>query len=409
MHWTPACGILTTMGETSHTGLHPNIRRIYAIQMCTGAIIAIPTITLFFMENGLSMQQIFLLQGVFSLSQAFFELPTGHLADQWGRRQTVILGCAFAFLAFVFYALSGGFWGILLAELLLGFGASCLSGTLEALTYDTLLTTEQTGLYRRIVGHQFFLHFSSEAACSVLGGFLALISLRAPLWATVVPFGIAVLIGLTLEEPERHKEQETEHLKSLMRRSAQMLKKPTIRGIVLVQAVISTMTLMLFWFTQPYQSLIALPLEFFGIVHAIMVIMGAIASKLTHRVEKLMDDRLFLIGIASVVTVCYVSLGFIVHPAGLLLFLVARVSWGFLTPLTSDIVNRLAPSEMRATALSLRAFTGRLLFVAASPVFGAIADTVSISTALLSAGVAGGCALILLFLMMRPVWSRIPA
>ena len=51
-----------------------------------------PIITIFYKENGLSMQEIFIIQACFSLAVVLFEVPTGYFADVVDRKKSIIIG-----------------------------------------------------------------------------------------------------------------------------------------------------------------------------------------------------------------------------------------------------------------------------------------------------------------------------
>ena len=93
---------------------------------------------------------------------------------------------------------------------------------------------------------------------------------------------------------------------------------------------------------------------------------------------------------------------------GLAFFFIGRVSWGFLSPLTSDLLNRMTSSDIRATTLSIRGFMFRIFFVITGPILGAIADRWDTGIAMLTAAGVGGTALLAVFLLMTPVWREIP-
>lgn len=351
-----------------------------------------------------------LLQAAFAFAVFVLEIPTGYLADRWGRRNTLVLGCAFGFAAYLVYATGTGFWQFLVAELLVGTGSSLLSGTVEAMTYDSLLELKREREYRRIAGNQAFLEFNIEAVSGIVGGVLGAASLALPLWVTALPMGLAVLTALSLYEPVRQMPQDKAHLRTIVRTAAHaLLKHPGLRMVIVVYGLISSLSLIFFWFFQPYQMLVGVPVALFGITHAITVVAGACSAKAVPWFERRADDRLLLVVPAATAVCCYLALA--LPPAAPLLafFLISRLAWHFVGPLSADLLNRMTTSDVRATVLSVRSFFSRLLFVCASPFVGALADAKGIPFALLLTGMVGAAVLCLAFLATRRGWKEIPA
>ena len=398
------------MTDRPASTVRANLRKLYAIQALTQAMFAIPIIYLFWAEHGLTLQQVFLLQSGFAFTILALEIPTGYVADRWGRKKTLILAGCFDVLGYLVYASGGGFRQFLLAEMVIGLGVSLRSGSIEAITYDTLLELGEEKRYRRVAGNQNFLEFNAEAASSLVGGAIAMFSLALPLWLTTIPAAAALLIACTLREPARRLTRVTGPWRMIWEVSRHtLLRHRGLRSVILLHGLIFTMALTFFWFFQPYQTLVGFPVALFGVSHAVIVAAGAGASWYSSRLEKQVDDRLLLMAIALAIVGGYFLLS--LPPALWLLpaFLLSRIAWGFLGPLTADMVNRMTTSDVRATVLSLRSFLPRLVFVCTSSFVGLLADARSIPLAMLTAGCVGGLALVLAFVSLRSVWREIPA
>ncbi|MDZ4341444.1 MAG: MFS transporter [Candidatus Binatia bacterium] len=390
-------------------GVRGNIWKMYAIAAVNDAMFLIPVIVPFFRENGLTIGDVFWLQGIFALAIVVLEIPSGYLSDRWGRKKTMLVGSVMGVTGMLWYGLSFSFWGFVVGEIMLAVGNSCFSGTQEAMIGDTLLELNEGDDYRRVAGQQRFYGFSAEAVASVAGGLIALVSLRATVWATIIPFAISLVLVTLLQEPKRHKLQETRHFRAMWDITTHTLvRNIPLRSVVVINAVISCLTLTLVWFTQPYQTLVGLPLVLFGVTHAVIMICAGLASKWTHKFQGRVDDRIILMLIAGVVVGSYVALGAVTSLWGLAWLFTGRVMWGFLTPITSDMVNRMTVSSVRATVHSASSFARSLLFAAVSPMVGYIADVLTLNQALMLTGVVSGVVVTIVFLLTAPVWRLMP-
>lgn len=368
-----------------------------------------PVLIPLFKANGITIQQNFFLQSVFALTCMLADIPTGYLSDRWGRKKTIMTGSVFGLLGMLTYGLSTHIWGFLIGEILLALLVSFHSGTIQALLYDTLLDMNEISLYRRVAGRQSFLGFTTQAIVSVLGGLIATYSLRATAWATVVPFTLGLVIAFFLKEPKRHKPQEERHIAVMWRISKQTLvHNIPLQSIAILYSIVGTLTLTLVWLSQPYQELIRLPLAWFGLTHAIMMIGGALASHIITKAEQRINDRVLIFGIAGLIIGSYLGLSFVTSFWGIPLLLLGRSMWGAITPVTNDLMNRMTSSDIRATVLSVQSFVFRFVSGVSLLVVGYMAEVSTLNRVIFLTGSVGAIALLALFISMRKVWLKIP-
>ena len=151
--------------------LKHNILKMYLLKAVLWFMVAMPIIVLFFQEHGLSLTQVMFLQAIYSLSVAVFEIPSGYIADLFGRKNTIIISTIFSFIGYVIFSFYGGFFAFAIAEVLIGIGGSLMSGSDSAILYDTLLETDNKETYTKIEGRNYAIGNFSEATAGVLGGF----------------------------------------------------------------------------------------------------------------------------------------------------------------------------------------------------------------------------------------------
>ncbi|MBU0766630.1 MFS transporter [Patescibacteria group bacterium] len=388
-----------------------NIWKLYTIISMQETLLFIGVLYPFLQSNGITIAQYFVLQGFFALFIVLLEIPSGYLSDRWGRKNTLILGSICGCVGVFTYAFSTHFLHFLVGESFMALAFSCYSGTTEAMFFDTLLVLGKEKYYRKIAGNFLSFRFVANALGAIASGIIATTwSLRATMWCTA-PFMIgALIVSLMLIEPSRHKLQESRHVKAMLYIVVQTLNHNTpLKSIILLSTTISAMTFALVWFTQPYQTLIEFPLSIFGVPHAIALLLGAALSQIIPRLERKVDDRLLLIGIVATVVTSYFLLGYLVSIIGLAVIIIGRTAYGALMPVTSDLINRMTTSDVRATVLSIRSLGEKLLFAVASPFLGYIADIYTLNQAILFSGIFGGVVAVFLLFRMKYVWKQIPA
>ncbi len=369
-----------------YSELRYNIPKLYILQVLRWFMLIIPVLVLFFRENGLSMQEVFLLQTIFSVVIVAAEVPSGYFSDVVGRRNTLVIGTALSAAGFSYYCFADGFTEFLIAESILGIGASFISGTDSALLYDTLHQMGQQEQYISREGRMMSIGNFSEGTASIIGGLLATISLRTPLYAEAVLLLLAVPIAFSLVEPERKKYDTS---KGRWRGIADIVRfavygHAEVKWLLLYSSVVGASTLTMVWFIQPYLKEASLPLALFGFVWAALQYAVGVFSLWAYRIERRVGRRNVFLSLVFLSVIGYVLLGSTVSlwmaPAILVFYFVRGVG----NPVFNGYINALITSDMRATVLSVKAMGVRLIFSIAGPFVGWISDIYSLNAALMA-------------------------
>jgi len=369
--------------------LESNVWKLYCARAMRSFVMTMPIIVLFFKDNGLSMQEIFLLQALFSVAVIILEVPTGYFADVFGRKNSIVIGGVVSTLGFVIYSLSSSFWWFLLAEVALGIGISFISGSDSAMLFDTLLELKRVEEYKKIEGRGMSLGLASESVAAIAGGLLAIVSLRLPLIGDALTMSLIIPVSLTLVEPKRKTikpgESSLRNIFRIMRFSLHEDKK--LKWLIIHSSFVAASTLTMVWFIQPYLLEAGVPLGLFGFLWAILIFVAAFFSWHAHAVEDFLGKGKLLIFIAAAPVVGYFLLSclhFVWSGVFILLFYVTR---GINGPITSFYINGQIDSDARATILSIKNLLMRVIFSIVGPVVGGLADTHSLKFALAVSGI----------------------
>jgi MFS family permease len=163
-------------------------------------LLVMPILFVFYTENNISMTQIFILQANCSLWSVLLEIPSGYFSDRLGRRNTLILAAFFSLAGFAIYALPVvKFWTLLIAETMMGVGMSFVSGTDDALFYDSLIELKEEGRYKKLNAVYQSIGNFSEAGAAIAGSLLATVFLRLPFIIEAVLVGMLVPLSIALK------------------------------------------------------------------------------------------------------------------------------------------------------------------------------------------------------------------
>lgn len=109
------------------------------------------------LKYGLNFWQFNLLNVSYLLTDFVFEIPTGALADHFGRKRMYFLGQALFTFSLFFYFSSSTFLGFLIAEVISGLGTAFIKGSLESWLYEEVGEEKKKAIRTFVHGRALFL------------------------------------------------------------------------------------------------------------------------------------------------------------------------------------------------------------------------------------------------------------
>jgi MFS family permease len=380
-----------------------NIARLYVVKISKWFNLVMPVVVLFYQDNDMGMHEIFILKSIYSLAIVALELPSGWMADVWGRKKTLLLGAVLGSAGFFMYSFSYGFWAFVAAEIVLGAGHSFVSGADSAMLYESLKAEKKSDLYVKHEGRITSAGNFAEAIAGIAAGFLAAISLRTPFYFQFVVATLAIPAALTLTEPGI---KATTHVHSLKQMALNLkntlLQQADLRVAILLSAVTGTATLTFAWLVQPFFKAIDLPVEWFGILWTALNLSVGVSSAFAFRFEGRFSRRKEVLFVIVLLASGYVLSGMSIIREGILFLFLFYLVRGLATPVFKNYINLYTPSEIRATILSVRNLMIRVCFALIGPLLGWMTDHVSLKMAfLLAGGIYFGAALTIVWPWIR--------
>lgn len=355
--------------------LKHNIIKLYLLKAVKWFMIVMPIIVLFFESKGLSLTQIMILQGTYSLFVALFEIPSGFFADIYGRKNSLVIGSIFLFLGYVIFSFFSGFNEFLFAEILLGIGGSLISGADSAILYDTLLEIKKEDEYTKIEGRTYAIGNFSEGIAGVLGGFLAMTSINMPVYIQTIVMFLSIPIAMTLVEPKSSYKLAKSFSSIITVVKDTFIYQRKLRWYIVYSSSMGIATLSIAWFVQPFLMEIDTPIIYYGIIWAFLNFTAGITSYYSH----FFNNHNLLIYTSLIMITSLILLGFNISYYGLIFIILIYLLRGVITPKLRNLININSTSERRATVLSLRSFVIRISFSVTAPALGYIADSSDLS------------------------------
>jgi MFS family permease len=372
--------------------------------------------TLFLLDAGLDIFEVFVANAVFTAAMVIFEVPTGVVADTSGRRVSFLLSTivlCLATLGYVGVALAGGglFWFCVMS-VFLGLGFTFYSGAVEAWLVDALNATNYQGELEKVFARAGMVTNALMLVGTIGGGLLGTLNLaipyiiRAILLAAVTGWAYIYMHEIGFTPRALSAAAIPAEMRKVARQSIAFgWRKQPIRLIMIVTFVQWAYLAWGFYATQPYfLGLLGQPDAIWvsGVITALGSLMGIFASWLVGRfMNRFRFRTTILIAASAVVTLTTIGVGladsfWLAVP----LFLLGTLMFNIYTPVKQAYLHKLIPSEQRATVISFDSMIGSGGGMVGQTGLGYLAQQQNIA----SGFVAGGLATLLAFpflLMLR--------
>ncbi len=365
-----------------------NINGYYAFHLFVNIAFWLPIYAIFFLQQGLSYSALLLLYAVDNLLQTVIEIPSGVLADRWGRKPVLLMGALMQAAGFLLIAFGGTIVWYVVAMALHGTALAFLSGSDAAFLYDSLVAAGREREFRRIEGRAYMFNLIGWGAGGLLGGLLAAKSLALPYILSGLASILAFFVMAICVEPPRREAFDAVPLNLLKDALRALRRNGMIRSIIIYSSVIFGLLLTMHKFSQPYLERTGIGLEYFGVIYFIWLMCAAVSSNYSERIGNAIGLRAYFLLLPLITGGVIIYLGLMQNVFGVALAVLYQFVWGSLRPQMYQIINHEAETSARATLLSMSGFGMSVTYVIAAPIFGWIADRYDFPVALLILGAA---------------------
>lgn len=364
-----------------------NIWKLYIIKATRWFLLIMPIIVPFFKASGLSMKEVMLLQSIMAFFIVVTEIPSGYLGDLFGRKWSLVAGMIFGFLGMLNMGFVSSFWGFAVTEMLLGIGASFVSGADSALLYDSLLAENKQDKFIKYQGNLSSLGSISEASAAIIGGLMAAWWIRSPVFLHSAILFLGIFVAISLKEPPRKKMKANETGQNFKKVFQFLYEHAKLKWWLLYTAIVGTGTLTTAWIIQPYLLELNIELKHFGFLWTALNLIVALGAFLSNWIYKIISIKILVIGVLIIIVVGLPLAGYAMAFYGILFFMLINFVRGVKEPILQNYINQYTDSEMRATVLSIKSFLIRGCFALFGPMVGWLLDFYSFGWAMLLTGV----------------------
>lgn len=353
-------------------------------------------------EVGLDPLRLVLLGTALEVAVLIFEVPTGVLADTYGRRRSVITGFLLMGAGFALEGAVPLFWPVLAAQMVWGMGYTFISGALEAWIADEAPERDLGRVYLR--GEQ--ADYVGSLLGVILSVAIASVALNLPLLvggALTAALGVALFFAMPerrFRPSPREGRSSLQQVGNTARGGVRLVRARPVLLILLVVAVVSGMSEEGFdrLYAKHFLDGIGLPsfgaldpVVWFGVLNAGALVLSYLAAEMVGRRLNVGDAavaaRLLLVlnALTIVGMLAFALAGS--FALALAAFWFASLTRTLAEPLYLTWLNEGLEPGVRATVISMGSQSGALGEASAGPVIGVIGNLAGVRTALAVAGI----------------------
>jgi MFS family permease len=325
------------------------------------------TYVIFLLSRDLDLMQVSLVNMAFMVTVFMFEVPTGAVADIFGRKFSYILSNLILAVGFVYYGFCQDFWGFILAEIIIAIGMTLTSGALKAWFVDSLKFHGYQGQFHTFFSKQERILHVAKILGALGGGYLGRLDLTYNWFVSGGGFLIVAYLAFKLMKEEYFRSNGNGWKDSfngftevtgksfrygLGSRSFLLL---TIIGlgtsIALMGPNMQWQPLFQKFFTDP---------AVFGWLFVAISLAVMLGNSLVPKLVKKQGNRSWVF----VVSLLVIGVGIAIAPwvqkfsVAIIFFLFHEMGRGIYRPSMEAQLNAVIPSNIRATMLSIHSMIG---------------------------------------------------
>ncbi len=343
--------------------------------------------------------RLFALQAWFLFWVFTLEIPTGVVADKFGRKISVAIGCLLFGADMLIFGLVQSYPILFAGEFLGAVGMTLMSGAEQALLYDSLVALKLQDRARHYLSRYdaagtlgMLLGFPVGSFVASLGRYPQMIPV--PFIMSAASAALAAVAYLSMEEPVRTKPREG-FLSMGVDGLRRLFVHRELRAYVLNAVTISAVTFFAFWLYQPIARRAGLGVAWLGVLAAGFNLFSTILLANSARLESLVGLRRLLFLSAVIPAALFAALGLVHHAAFIVPALFVLVGCRMIRiPMLNDLINRHIESENRATVISAVSLVERFVTFTLYPIVGWLMDVSLDRTLLVLAVLCAGFAVL---------------
>ncbi len=334
----------------------------------TGAWVAILA------ARGYSLVEIGIAETVFHITSLIFEIPSGVLADVFGRKKMLIVSAIMRMIGNIIMILSSNLFMVCMSIAFHALSYNFSSGSGDALAYDSLKLAKQESRFEKYESNQLIIYRLCSGISTLCAGFALTIGHKLAYSTDLITGIIQIAVLVSLREVYAVSPNTDvplgKRLISCFKESFAFIKEVRKAiGLMLCNSFVGAVDILLLFFLQAKLPEKGIPEWGLGIALLFMEMGGIVGSRLILKLPKISYKCIFAISTSLVL------MGFLAEHSPLYWVMalggfIAAVGDDALQVRTNAILQDMFPSEQRATLTSVESFSFSVIMIVLSPLAG---------------------------------------
>lgn len=350
---------------------------------------------LFLVDKNLTYTEIGMLYAIREIVINLFEIPSGIIADTYGRRNTLAFSFLIFIVSFMIFLFSSSFWVFLFAFVFFGIADAFRSGTHKGMIMDYLKLNHWEDQKINYYGHTRSWSQKGSALSALMAGLIVFYSgnYESIFLYSIIPYLLNFLLILSYPQNLNHsmkKDTNKSRLLTTIQSFAIIIKQPRVLQIIHTSAVHTAYIKAVKDYIQPLLLHIALIIPLLlsmnaekksgiiiGIIYFVIYLLSSAASKYAGRVAKINRKNIayltLIIGFGSGL-LCGLFYYHDLWILSLIAFVAIFIIENIRKPILTGYIANHVPNEILTSVLSAQSLLKTLITAILALAFGFIAD-----------------------------------
>ncbi|ANE46957.1 MFS transporter [Paenibacillus swuensis] len=353
-----------------------NVWKLYAMRFFSSLIPAYVIERLYWEERGMTIQMVIYAELIYALTIVLLEVPTGILADRFGRTRMLVLSALLGCAEFAILIYATAFWHFAAVVFLAGISRSASSGSENALLYDTLKVQGKAASFERQLGFLNALDLTAAILAALCGSLLAgRFGLELNYWISLGSAAVAWVLSMTLKElapiQSEAESEEAIPFREYVRVSLRFFRKnPNVLLVMFTGMITGAAMGYIEEFWQLYVDRLGFQVFYFGMISGSVMLLQLPGNILAHWLIQKLGYRKLLFILLAVFTIGFAYVATCRDVAGLTAMLIICACSGVMEPLASGYLHHRIDSSKRATMDSFQSLGENVMSIVAGLGFG---------------------------------------